>query len=126
MTTIKTTIKKEIATIILPKCIELRPITSRLYELVIQTILSDYINVEKVLLRLEKTQIFSAIFEEEGGWFLRLPSKGYMHAEKDCKYTNTYKFYTNQEKEIEITSYEQGCYILSDIFTPLCDTAQVY
>lgn len=116
MTTIKTTIKKEIGTIKLPKDIK----CSLQYDILRLSTYPDITHFFKndiIILEIQKilTNYPTVALDN---FNLGLPVNVSVKI-TECLNFNRWTFYEEVEKEIEITSYEQGCYILSDIFTPL-------
>lgn len=124
--TITFTTKKEIKGINLPKSIRLKRVYNQLH-LVVQSLY----NTEKGCL-LNKELLREWLEENldivtKCVWFDQVKDtyiitlKDGITCEIDSSYTyhDTYIFYKNHKETIELTSYEQGCAVLSDIFTPM-------
>lgn len=118
MTTIKTTTKKEIGKITLPKGVHLF-IDESYHLLFIDTppSVANYVNISIISATLEKI-LSNYSWEHSLTYFMLSPSITLDFHENGNLITE-YTFYEEVEEEIEVTSYEQGCNVLKDIFTPL-------
>lgn len=119
MTTIKTTIKKKLGKITLPKGVRLLLDNSH-HLLFIDTPSSvvNYVNISIISATLK--EILSNYALEHNLTCFSLTSFIKISCNEKSNFTTEYTFYEEvEEKEITITSYEQGCNVLKDIFTPI-------
>lgn len=119
MTTIKTTINKKIASFKVPKGIIFSIHNRRLYHSCASKEIAAFINSEIVISTINSA-LNQYLEQKEDEEFCAVLLSSKIKVEKEYgEYTDKVIFYEEVEEEIEITSYEQGCNVLKDIFTPL-------
>lgn len=135
MTTIKTTVKRKIASITLPTEIRLTPLPEKenidgkkldILHLCVPVIYDTAYGclIDKdVLLHMVTSEIKSVIHTIYDTEIFERKSKDIalkegitMEVDSELSYANTYNFYKEVKKDIKISSFEQGISVLKDIY----------
>lgn len=114
MTTIKTTIKKEIGSIKLPKDVELK-FGPTYIEIYVYPDIAHFFKANNIIEELKKilANYCPTVIDN---WYLHLSSNNLNIERIDRRSYNIWKFYEEVEEEIEVTSLGHGIAILKDIF----------